>query len=97
MANNYLNEYNTIAEMNTAYKEGYNESWMAYCAEDNSLYYQQKTKMASKYFDDLQYNSENKTLEFYIDGDLKKSIDISPWFGDLKKILTIPEKKRMNY
>ena len=94
MANSYLNEYSTIAEMNAAYEEGHDESWVAYCAEDNSLYYQQKTKIASKYFDNLEYNSENKTLEFYIDGDLKKSIEFP--LGGLKKTVTIQEKKRMN-
>ena len=95
MANSYLNEYNTIAEMNTAYEEGHDESWVAYCAEDNSLYYQQKTKIASKYFDNLEYNSENKTLEFYIDGDLKKSIDVSPWWFEKDSYYTREETNEL--
>lgn len=91
MANQYLNEYSTIAEMNAAYEEGHDESWVAYCAEDNNIYYQQKTKIASKYFDNLEYNSETKNLEFYIDGDLKKTIDVSPWWFEKDSYYTREE------
>ena len=89
--NNYINEYATLEEMNAAYESDHSGSWVAYCAEDNNLYYQQKTSISSKYFDNLEYNSENKTLDFYIDGEVKKSIDVSPWWFEKDSYYTREE------
>ena len=89
--NNYINEYATLDEMNAAYESDHSGSWVAYCAEDNNLYYQQKTTISSKYFDNLEYNSENKTLDFYIDGEVKKSIDVSPWWFEKESYYTREE------
>ena len=89
--NNYINEYATLDEMNAAYESDHSGSWVAYCAEDNNLYYQQKTTISSKYFDNLEYNSENKTLDFYIDEKVKKSIDVSPWWFEKDSYYTREE------
>ena len=89
--NNYINEYATLDEMNAAYESDHSGSWVAYCAEDNNLYYQQKTSISSKYFDNLEYNSENKTLDFYIDGEVKKTIDVSPWWFEKDSYYTREE------
>ena len=89
--NNYINEYATLDEMNAAYESDHSGSWVSYCAEDNNLYYQQKTTISSKYFDNLEYNSENKTLDFYIDGKVKKSIDVSPWWFEKESYYTREE------
>ena len=93
--NNYINEYETLEEMNAAYESDHSGSWVAYCAEDNNLYYQQKTSISSKYFDNLEYNSGNKTLDFYIDGEVKKSIDVSPWWFERDNYYTREETNEL--
>lgn len=91
MANQYLNQFDTKEEMNSAYASGHSDEWIAYCAEDNNIYYNTNLTGNSKYFDDLEYNSENKTLDFYIDNCVKKSIDVSPWWFEKDEYYTREE------
>ena len=91
MASQYLNQFDTKEEMNSAYASGHSDEWVAYCAEDNNIYYNTNLTGNSKYFDDLEYNSENKTLDFYIDNRVKKSIDVSPWWFEKNEYYTKEE------
>lgn len=91
MASQYLNQFDTKEEMNSAYASGHSDEWVAYCAEDNNIYYNTNLTGNSKYFDDLEYNSENKTLDFYIDDCVKKSIDVSPWWFEKDSYYTREE------